>query len=205
MLFIIRQHVQPAFIMAAMQSQQAWIMAQQASSPLVQVMRQPSSIISHLHMPITRLQQQAIIPFHITQQEHIPPASIVHRFWIIEADILSSVLQVIVIPPAHFSMVMVQRGTIIMFMPVGIVPVVPIVAVLMPAVPIPAIPVRSTIIVFIAVPPLGSQVFMTLGRRPRAGCHTNRIIQGPTANARTYPRNMISESSRRYRSTNRSK
>ena len=80
MSFIIMQQVQPAFIMAAMQSQHAWIMAQQSLSPLVQVIVQPFSVISHLHMPIIRLQQQAIIPFIIMQQLHMPPAIIVQRF-----------------------------------------------------------------------------------------------------------------------------
>jgi len=73
MLFIIRQQVQPAFIMVAMQSQQAWIMAAHWASPLVQVTETPLSVISHLHMPIVRLQQQTIIPFIIRQQLHIPP------------------------------------------------------------------------------------------------------------------------------------
>ncbi len=40
MLFIIMQQEQPAFIIMVMQSQQAWIMSQQALSPLVQVMLQ---------------------------------------------------------------------------------------------------------------------------------------------------------------------
>ena len=44
MLFIITQQVQPAFCMFIMQSQQAWIMAQQAASPLVQVMHTPSGL-----------------------------------------------------------------------------------------------------------------------------------------------------------------
>jgi hypothetical protein len=80
MPFIRTQQVQPAFIMPAMQSQQAWIMAQQAGSPLVQVIVTPFSVISHLHSPIIRLQQQAIMPFIIRQQEHMPPASMVQRF-----------------------------------------------------------------------------------------------------------------------------
>ena len=87
MLFIITQQVQPAFIMAVMQSQQAWIMAQQFASPLVQVIVTPSSVISHLHMPMVRLQQQTIMPFIITQQLHMPPASIVQRFCIMPAAI----------------------------------------------------------------------------------------------------------------------
>ena len=73
-----------------MQSQQAWIIAQQAGSPLVQVMQTPSSVISHLHMPIVMLQQQTIMPFIIMQQLHMPPAIIVQRFCIIVAVILSS-------------------------------------------------------------------------------------------------------------------
>jgi hypothetical protein len=47
MPFIITQQVQPAFIMAMQQSQHDWIMAQQAASPLVQVMQTPLSVISH--------------------------------------------------------------------------------------------------------------------------------------------------------------
>ena len=45
MPFMHMQQVQPALHMAIMQSQQAWIMAQQAGSPLVQVMQTPSSVI----------------------------------------------------------------------------------------------------------------------------------------------------------------
>ena len=63
MLFIITQQVQPALSMQAMQSQQAWIISQHLASPLVQVMHTPSLVISHLHMPMVRLQQQTIMPF----------------------------------------------------------------------------------------------------------------------------------------------
>jgi hypothetical protein len=80
MPFIMTQQVQPAFIMAVQQSQQDWIMAQQALSPLVQVMQTPLAVISHWHMAIVMLQQQAIIPFIMQQQEHIPPAIMVQRF-----------------------------------------------------------------------------------------------------------------------------
>jgi len=55
-------------------------MAQHSLSPLVQVTQTPLSVASHLQIPIKRLQQQAIIPFIIMQQEHIPPAVIVQRF-----------------------------------------------------------------------------------------------------------------------------
>jgi hypothetical protein len=40
------QQVQPARIMADMQSQQAWIISQHLASPLVQVRTQPLSVIS---------------------------------------------------------------------------------------------------------------------------------------------------------------
>jgi hypothetical protein len=99
MLFMLTQQVQPALHIAIMHSQQAWIIEQQAGSPLVQVMQTPSSVISHLHMPIVRLQQQTIMPFIIMQHLHIPSAIMVQRFWIIVADILSSQEQVIFIPP----------------------------------------------------------------------------------------------------------
>ena len=63
MLFMQRQQVQPALHIAIMHSQQVWIIEQQAGSPLVQVMQTPSSVISHLHMPIVMLQQQTIMGF----------------------------------------------------------------------------------------------------------------------------------------------
>jgi len=52
MLFIMRQQVQPAAIMPAMQSQQHWIIFMQSASPEVQVTAQPSLVISHLHAPM---------------------------------------------------------------------------------------------------------------------------------------------------------
>ena len=76
-------------------------------------MHTPSSVSSHLHMPIVMLQQQTIMPFIIMQQLHMPPAIMVQRFCIIVAVILSSHLHVIFMPPLHFSIFIVQRGTII--------------------------------------------------------------------------------------------
>jgi len=72
--------VQPDFIIPDIQAQHASIIAQQAGSPLVQVMHTPSSVASHLHRPIVRLQQQTIIPFNMQQQLHRPPAIMVQRF-----------------------------------------------------------------------------------------------------------------------------
>jgi hypothetical protein len=76
MLFIMKQQLQPAFIMVARQSQQAWIISQHLGSPLVQAMHTPSLVISHLHIPMVRLQQQTIMPFSMQQQLHIVPANI---------------------------------------------------------------------------------------------------------------------------------
>ena len=142
--------------MAAMQSQQAWIISQHSGSPLVQVMHTPSSVISHLHMPIVRLQQQTIMPFIIMQQLHMPPAIMVQRFCIMVAAILSSQVHVIFMPPLHFSIFIVQRGTIIHCGLAGIVAVPPIVPGIMLPMPIPGIPMpaRSIIIeLVIAVTP----------------------------------------------------
>jgi hypothetical protein len=111
-LFIITQQVQPAFIMQLRQSQQAWIISQHLLSPEVQVTQTPLSVISHLHIPMVRLQQQTIMPFMVMQQLHMPPCSIVQRFCIMLHAIWSSHEQVIFIPPWHFSNFIVQRGTI---------------------------------------------------------------------------------------------
>jgi len=100
--------------------------------------------MSHLHMPMVRLQQLTIIPFIMQQQLTIPPAIIVHRFCIIEQATESSQTQVIFIPPVHFSTFMVQRGTIMKFGPAGVAVGAPI-----GDVPGIVIPVRSIIIVLV--------------------------------------------------------
>jgi hypothetical protein len=148
MPFIITQQVQPAFIMALQQSQHAWIIAQHSLSPLVQVSAIPFSVISHLHRPIIRLQQQAIMPFIRQQQLHMPPAIIVQRFWSVPAATLSSLVQVIFMPPGHLSIFIVQRGTIIMF---RFATPGAIAEALAPGVPMPAmpIPLRSIIIALV--------------------------------------------------------
>ena len=143
------QQTQPAAHMEAMQSQQAWIIEQQAGSPLVQVMQTPLSVISHLHMPIVMLQQQTIMPFIIMQQLHMPPAIMVQRFCIIVADILSSHLQVIFMPSLHFSIFIVQRGTIIHCGGAGMVAVPPIAPCAMD--PMPAIMLLRSIIIALVI------------------------------------------------------
>lgn len=80
MSFIIMQQLQPAFIIVHMQSQHAWIISQHALSPLMQVMQTPSPVISHMHIPIVRLQQQSMAPFIMQQRLHFELAIIEHRF-----------------------------------------------------------------------------------------------------------------------------
>ena len=74
-------------------------------------MQTPSLVISHLQMPIVRLQEQQTMPLSMQQQVHMPPASIVHRFCTMLVAILSSQWQWIFIPPVHFSILNVHRGT----------------------------------------------------------------------------------------------
>ena len=110
-LFIITQQVQPEFISVLRQSQHDWIISQHFWSPLVQVSVQPLSVSSHLHSPIVKQQVQTVMPFMTIEQEHMPPASMVQRFCIMLHAIGSSHVQVIFMPPVHFSILIVQRGT----------------------------------------------------------------------------------------------
>jgi hypothetical protein len=182
MLFMHMQQTQPALLMLAMQSQHAWIMAQHEASPLVQVMHTPSLVDSHLHMPIVKLQQHIIIPFIIMQQLHIPPAIIVHRFCSMVADIASSHLQVIFMPPVHFSIVIVHRGTIIHCGAAGMAPVEPmgpVVPVPIPGIPIPARSITSALVMIVCplvldVHSSGSNLFHTFVRHGKYGIHRSR-------------------------------
>ena len=45
----------------------------------MQVTQQPSLVISHLHMPIVRLQQHTVMPLSVQVYEHMPPISAEHR------------------------------------------------------------------------------------------------------------------------------
>jgi hypothetical protein len=148
-LLNIKQQVQPALSIALMQSQQPWIILPHSGSPLVQATQTPLSVVSHLHMPMVKLQQQTVVPFIITQQLHMPPASIVHRFCTMLTAVLSSQEQVIFIPPVHFSMRSVQRGTINQFMLGGMAAGVPTGGVITPGDIIGVVPVpgRSVVLV----------------------------------------------------------
>jgi hypothetical protein len=111
-------------------------------------MVQPSLVMSHLHIPIVRWHVHTTIPFIMQQHEHMPPCSIMHRFCIMLHAIGSSQLQVIFMPPVHFSIFIVQRGTIKKLGAVGMPGAPPTLGVAIPGMPIPgiAMPVRSIII-----------------------------------------------------------
>jgi hypothetical protein len=134
--------------MQSRQAQQAWIISQHFASPLVHVRQTPFLVISQRHMPMVRLQQHTITPFIIMQQLHIPPAKSEQRFCTMLQASLSSQAQVIFMPPVHFSILRVQRGTISQFMPTGRPAACPAPGVAMPCAANPeiAIPVRSIII-----------------------------------------------------------
>ena len=126
--------MQPAFMQAIMQSQQAWHMAQQSSSPLVQVKQTPILVSVHSHLHMQKLHWHIIMPFIMQQQLHMLPAIILHMFCKVAAAISSSQVQVILTPPLHFSTFIVQRGTMHICMepgadigmPPGIEPMAPI-------------------------------------------------------------------------------
>jgi hypothetical protein len=111
--------MQPAFMQAVMHSQQAWHIAQQSSSPLVQVMHTPILVSVHSHLHIDRLHWQITMPFIMHEQLHMLPAIILHMFCKVVAAISSSQVQVIFMPPLHFSIFIVQRGTMHICMPMG--------------------------------------------------------------------------------------
>jgi hypothetical protein len=121
-------------------------------SPLVHVTQTPSLVISHLHIPITKLQQQHIMPFIMQQQLHMVPAIVMQRFWRAPAAILSSQEHMIFMPPVHFSNLMVHRGTIMPLIPVG------------PA----GIAVGSPFIAVLAIPMLGTIVALAIVESPVA-------------------------------------
>jgi hypothetical protein len=98
--------------MAEMQSQQPCSILQHSASPLVQVIHTPLGVLSHLHIPIVKLQQQHTRPFIKQQHEHMPPASIEQRFCTMLHAVASSQTQFSLSPSLHFSTLSVQRGTI---------------------------------------------------------------------------------------------
>jgi hypothetical protein len=132
-------------------------------SPLVHVIVHPIFVISTLHIPIIpTLQKHIGMPFIIVQHEHMPLAIMFIRLAIMAAPVLSSLVQVIFIPPGHFSMAIVQRGAIIMadmlpiIMPGIMPPIIPPMGMfIMPMLPIgmliPVVIPRSVIIPVVIV------------------------------------------------------
>jgi hypothetical protein len=115
------------------------------------MMQQPSPVISHLHIPMVRLQQHTTMPFIMQQQLHIVPARVAHRFCSILQAILSAQLHTIFMPPVHFSNLTVQRGTIA---PIVGVAGMPIPVLMEPGMPIVAGPiVVGAIIVLVMIQP----------------------------------------------------
>jgi hypothetical protein len=96
---------------AIMQSQQAWHIAQQSASPLVQVKHTPILVSVHSHLHMVKQQLHITMPFIMQQQLHMLPASILHMFCKVAAATSSSQVQVILKPSLVFSIFIVQRGT----------------------------------------------------------------------------------------------
>lgn len=144
--------------MEARQSQQAWIMSQQDLSPLMQVTHMPLSTASHLHMPRVRLQQHTVVPFMTMQQLHMPAAIAEHSCCIMLPAIASSLVQVIFMPPVHFSILNVQRGTIIQFIGAGMLPVIVGPGIPWPLIPGSGIPIRSIICTLLIANSLSGKV-----------------------------------------------
>jgi hypothetical protein len=142
------QHMQPAFMQPAMQSQQACIISQQCLSPEVQVMHTPSLVISHRQLHMAKLHWHMTSPFIMHEQLHMPPASIRQMFCNVPQDISSSHEQVILRPPAHFSIFILHCGTMAVFIMPGAMPGAPAIDIEAPG--IPAAIGRSTIIIVIA-------------------------------------------------------
>jgi hypothetical protein len=86
-------------------------MSQQALSPEMQLMQQPSFVYSHLQIPQVRLHWQMQMPFWQQQQLHRPSHSIRQRFCSVPQLTSSSHLQWILNPPVHFSNLTLQRGS----------------------------------------------------------------------------------------------
>lgn len=133
MPFIIIMQQQPAAIILFMQSQHACSISMQPLSPEVHVTVQPLAVISHLQLAIAIVQFIMGMPFIIMQQEIIAPCIMVIMFCIIEHCILSSQLQVMVMPPSHLAMAIVHRGIIIMLegihiAGIGMPPIEPIIS-----------------------------------------------------------------------------
>src|SRR3569832_392567 len=138
------QHLLLVSMHLLLQSQQACSIWQQALSPLMQVMQQPSLVISHSQLHMTMLHWQTTMPFIMQQQLHMPSHIMRHMFCNMAQAISSSHLQWILMPLGHFSIFIVQQGTMHVPMLVGIG--IPEVDIGVPMLPIAPIIPRSIII-----------------------------------------------------------
>jgi hypothetical protein len=155
------QHMQPALMQAVMHSQQAWHMAQQSSSPLVQVMQTPIFVSVHSHLHMARLHWHMVMPFIMHEQLHMLPAIILHMFCSVAAESSSSQVHVIFMPPLHFSIFIVQRGTMhICMLPGAATGMLPAIA--EPPMD-PIIPLSITIMLVIRILPCSGRNFERLG------------------------------------------
>jgi hypothetical protein len=94
-------------------------MAQQALSPLVHEMQQPSLVSSHLQVPQHRLTWQHWMPLSVQQQLQRLSQHMRQRFCSVAQATSSSHLQRILKPPVHFSNLSSQRGSTHQFAAVG--------------------------------------------------------------------------------------
>ena len=86
-------------------------MAQQALSPLVQLMQQPSFVYSHLQIPQVKLHWQQGMPLQVQQQLQRPSLSMRQRFCSVPRATSSSHRQWILQPLEVFSNSTEQRGS----------------------------------------------------------------------------------------------
>jgi hypothetical protein len=101
------------------QSQHDWRIAQQALSPEVQLMQQPSLVNSHLQVPQVKLHWQQQMPFWQQQMLQRPSQSMRQRFCSVPQATSSSQRQWILKPPVHFSNSTSQRGKTHQLAPAG--------------------------------------------------------------------------------------
>ena len=128
-------------------------MAAQSSSPLVQVMHTPILVSVHSYLHIAIEHWQTIMPFIMHEQLQSEPAIILHMFCKVPAATSSSQVQVIFMPPLHFSTFMVQRGTMHIWAPSGAAEGIELPAIGMPIEPIGLIMPLSIIIIAVIPKP----------------------------------------------------
>jgi hypothetical protein len=172
------QHMQPAFMQPLMQSQQACSISQQCLSPDVQVMHTPSLVISHLQLHMAKLHWHMTMPFIIHEQLHMPFASMRQMFCNVPHDTSSSQLQVILIPPVHFSIFILHCGTMAILAIAGAMLGIPGMGIDEPA--IPAIDMgRSTIIMDIAYSFRLRAAGQAATKRSIAACAGRQLVRAP--------------------------